>query len=161
MSALLRLLFSVSLFGAFTACAKKETPVATSAPAAKHEHHPPHGGTSIVLGAEIYHLELVRDAATGKLSVYVLDGELEDFIRVAAPSLEIVATVGGVKQTLTLQPIANSATGEKIGDTALFEATTDWIKTTENFDGVLTALEIRGNKFTAVAFNLPKGNDKD
>jgi len=26
---------------------------------------------------------------------------------------------------------------------------------------VITSIEIRGTKFTAVAFNFPKGNDKD
>ncbi len=76
--------------------------------------------TPVVLGAEIYHLEFVLDPASGQLSAYVLDGEMENFIRIAAPSFEVVATVGGVKQTLFLAAVANYATGEKTGDTSLF-----------------------------------------
>ena len=49
--------------------------------------NPPHGGTPVVLGNEAYHLELVVDAASGTLQVYVLDGEMENFVRVSAPSI--------------------------------------------------------------------------
>ena len=47
------------------------------------------------------------------------------------------------------------------GDTALFEAQADWLKTTGNFDATLKSLPIRGTTFTDVKFNFPKGNDKD
>jgi hypothetical protein len=152
---------------ALSACSKSDPHAGhdhsapSSATPTKHEHQAPHGGTPVVLGREAYHLELVREAATGKLSVYVLDGEMENFIRVAAPSLELVATVAGAKQTLTLTAVANPATGEKVGDTALFEVQADWLKSTATFDATLTSLTIRGTAFTAVPFNFPKGNDKD
>jgi hypothetical protein len=154
-------LLAVAALG-FSACSKTEPATANPGAAAqhKHEHHAPHGGTAVELGEELYHLELVRDASVGKLSAYVLDGELENFIRIPAPSIEIVATVAGQPQTLTLTAVANPATGEKVGDTSLFEATADWLKTTAEFDGVITAVEIKGTKFTAVAFNFPKGNEK-
>src|SRR5476649_997646 len=103
-----------------TSCAKQASAPTADAKPAKHEHHPPHGGTPVVLGAEIYHLEFVLDPANGQLSAYVLDGEMENFLRIAAPSFEVVATVGGVKQTLFLSAVANYATGEKTGDTSLF-----------------------------------------
>ncbi len=156
---LLPLVF-VALFAA--ACSKTETPAAAKAATpAKHEHKPPHGGTPVVLGEEVYHLELVRDAAAGKLTLYVMDGELENFVRIAAPSVGIVATISGKSVPLLFQPIANSATGEKTGDTSQFEVTADWLKTTATFDAVLTKIEVRGTAFSAVAFNFPKGNDKD
>ena len=146
-------------------CAK-QSPAASAeqrpAPAiAKHEHHPPHGGTPVVLGHEIYHLEFVLDPAQGTLSAYVLDGEMENFIRVAAPSFELVATVGGVPRKLFLSAVPNMATGESIGNTSLFETSADWLKTTKEFDAVITSLEVRGTTFTGVAFNFPKGNDRD
>ncbi len=141
-------------------CAKSNSPAA-AAPVAKHEHHAPHGGTPVVLGDEAYHLELARDADAGKLTAYVLDGEMEEFIRAKPATFEIVATVGGTKQTLTFRAIANAATGETVGNTSQFEASADWLKTTATFDGVVTAIEIKGTTFTAVAFNFPKGNDKD
>lgn len=147
---------------ALAGCAKSKSPGMAATPApVKHEHKAPHGGTPVVLGDEAYHLELVRDADAGKLTAYVLDGEMEEFIRVKAPTLEIVATVGGAKQTLTLRAITSAATGESIGNTSQFEATADWLKTTATFDGVLTAIEIKDTAFNAVAFNFPRGNDKD
>lgn len=156
------LLLAATVLLALSACSKSEAPAATSATApAKHEHKPPHGGTPVVLGNEAYHLELVRDADTGKLSAYVLDGEMENFIRATMPSIAIVADVAGAKKTLTLAAIANSATGETVGNTSLFEVQADWLKTTATFDATLTKIEIRGNAFTAVPFNFPKGNDKD
>ena len=152
------------LLGAFTACRQSDEPagaVPAAATPAKHEHKAPHGGTPVVLGHELYHLELVRDAAAGKLSAYLLDGEMENFIRTAAPALEIVATVAGAQQTLTLAAVANPATGETVGNTALFEAQADWLKTAATFDATLTTLTVRGTAFAAVPFNFPKGNDKD
>ena len=147
-----------------TACTKRDPHAGhdhAAATPAQHEHQAPHGGTPVVLGREAYHLELVRDAATGKLSAYLLDGEMENFVRVAAPAFEITATVAGTKQALTLTAVANPATGEKIGDTSLFEAQADWLKTTPAFDATLTTLTIRGTTFAAVPFNFPKGNDHD
>ena len=126
-----------------------------------HEHHAPHGGTPVVLGDEAYHLELVLDVADGKLQAYVLDGELENFVRCTMPGFEIVAKVGDATQTFTMSAIANSATGETVGDTALFEARADWLKTTASFDGVVSRITIRGTTFANVAFNFPKGNDRE
>ncbi len=142
-------------------CAKQSPAPAAGAPPAKHEHHPLHGGTPVVLGNEIYHVELVRDAATGKLSAYVLDGEMENFIRSAAPSFEINATVDGQPKPLVLRAVANPATGETVGDTSLFETQADWLKTAKTFDGEIKSLTIRGTTFTDVDFNFPEGNDKD
>ena len=147
-----------------TACTQRDPHAGHDhAPAtpAQHAHQAPHGGTPVVLGHEAYHLEFVRDAATGKLSAYLLDGEMENFIRVATPSFEVVATVGGERRPLIFTAVANPATGEKIGDTSLFETQADWLKTTPAFDATLTTLTIRGTPFAAVPFNFPKGNDHD
>ncbi len=141
------------------ACSRQ--PAASPAASARHEHHAPHGGTPVVLGAELYHLELVRDAADGRLRAYVLDGELENFIRIAAPAIELTATVDGQPRPLVLAAVANPATGETVGDTSCFEGQADWLRTTPAFDAVLVRLEVRGNTFTTVAFNFPRGNDRD
>ncbi len=136
-------------------------PPAVSGQPHKHEHHPPHGGTPVVLGDEVYHIELVRDADAGRLQAYVFDGELENFIRSSVPSIEIVATVDGAPRTLVLQAVPNPATGETVGDTSLFETQADWLKTTKEFDGMLKSITIRATTFTDVKFNFPKGNDTD
>jgi hypothetical protein len=127
----------------------------------KHEHKPPHGGTPVVLGDEACHVELVLDAATGTLQAYVFDSELENFIRSSQRSFEITAIVAGQPQVLVLNAVANPATGETVGDSSLFEAQADWLKTTRVFDATLKSLTIRGTTFSDVSFNFPKGNDQD
>jgi hypothetical protein len=156
-SSLCCILLAVALT-ALSGCSK---PPAVSGQPHKHVHHPPHGGTPVVLGDEVYHVELVRDAEAGRLQAYVFDGELENFIRSSVPSIEIDATVGGAPRPLVLQAVPNPATGETVGDTSLFEAQADWLKTTKEFDGVLKSITIRGTTFTDVKFNFPKGNDTD
>lgn len=148
-------------------CAKNSSRDAVAAgpaenvPVAKHEHHPPHGGTPVVLGAEAAHVELVVDATAGRIQAYVLDGELENFIRVAAPKLEIVARLADGPRTLELSPVANSATGETVGDTSLFQAEAEWLRTTPRFEAKLVAITVRGVDYRDVAFAFPEGNDHD
>ena len=154
----LLLLASLALAGG---CAKKSAEVTAAPVPHKHEHHPPHGGTPVVLGDEVYHVELVLDAGTGRLQAYVLDGEMENFIRSAVPSFEIAAVVDATPRTLILNAVANPATGETIGDTSLFEAQADWLKTVKEFDATLKSITIRGTTFAGVKFNFPKGNDTD
>lgn len=123
----------------------------------RHEHTPPHGGTPVVLGDEEHHLEIVREAGTGKLTAFVLDGHLEQFIRITAPSFTL--EVAAPRATLTFRAVTNSASGETFGDTAQFEAQADWLKTTPAFDAVLPSLSVRAKTYTNVAFNFPKGNE--
>ena len=134
-------------------------PAPEPAAAHRHEHHPPHGGTPVVLGAELYHVELVLDPKAGVLQAYVLDGEMENFVRCAAPSIEIDASAAGRPVSVVLAPVANPATGETVGDTALFEARADWLRGAAEFDGTLRSVTVRGTTFTDVKFNFPGGND--
>lgn len=160
MKRLLASLFCTSLL-LLAACSKPAPSSERVAPVARHEHQAPHGGTAVVLGEEIYHLELVRDAEAGRLTAYVLDGEMEAFVRIKAATFEVGAVVAGARQTLQFRAIANAATGETVGSTSQFEAQAEWLKKTAAFDATLSALEIKGTTFTGVAFNFPKGNDKD
>lgn len=146
--------------GLAVGCGSKPEP-APAETSAKHEHKPLHGGTAVELGKEEYHLELVLDAPNGKMEAYVMDGELENFIRIGMESFEVQAKLPKGEETLVFKAVANSATGEKVGETSLFEAQADWLKTTKNFDGILKKIEIRGSKYEAVTFNFPKGNDAD
>jgi len=57
--------------------------------------------------------------------------------------------------------VANAATGETVGDTALFEAQAEWLKTNASFDAAINELQVRGNTYANVRFNFPKGNDTD
>ena len=152
---LLNLALAAALCGG---CAKSESTPKTEA-VHKHEHKPPHGGTPVELGEEEYHVELVRDAAAGKMQAFIFDGELENFVRIPAGSFTVGAKVAGKEEPLVFQAVPNAATGETVGDTALFEARADWLKTTPRFDAVLKEITVRAKTYTNVAFNFPKGAD--
>jgi len=134
-----------------------------SAPAKTHLHVdlPPHGGTAVALGDDASHIELVRDAQAGVLQAYVLDDEMEEFVRIAAPSIEIHATVDGSPRTLVLAAVGNTATGETVGNTSLFEAQAEWLRTATHFDGIIMSVTVQGTTYTGVKFNFPKGNADD
>jgi hypothetical protein len=121
-----------------------------------HHHSAPHGGMLMEIGQHEYNLEFVVDSAAGKLDLYVLDGHAENFVRIAMPAIEVIATAGGKTEKLVLQPVANNATGEKAGDTSQFQAQADWLKTTPVFDGVINEINIKGSKHTFLPFRFPK-----
>jgi hypothetical protein len=143
-----------------TGCAEKKPESASAGTTAlKHEHKPLHGGTAVELGKEEYHLELVLDASTGKMQAYVMDGELENFVRIAAESIEVLAKLPGKEETLVFKAVASNATGETVGNTSLFETQADWLKSTREFDAVLKSIVIKSSKYENVPFNFPKGNE--
>jgi len=126
-----------------------------------HQAVPPHRGTPVELGDEQFTIELVRDPASGTLRAYVLDGEMESFIRISARQLDLVVQRQGRQETLTLKPVADQATGETVGDTSLFEARADWLTSTDTFKGVFRNLKIQDQVFKSVEFSFPEGNAKD
>jgi hypothetical protein len=147
--------------GLSAGCNRQPSPAPLQTSGHQHEHKPPHHGTPIVLGKEEYHVELVLDAAAGRFQAYIMDGELENFVRVPAESFAVTAKLSGQEEVLSFKAVANNATGERVGDTALFEAQADWLKTNAAFDGVLRQLTVRGTAYENITFNFPKGNDTD
>jgi len=139
----------------------KESPAAKPVSVPPHQHIPPHHGTPVVLGNEEYHVELVLDSTAGELNAYILDGELENFIRVQQPSFEVVSSRQGREETLIFKAVANNATGETAGDTSQFKAQADWLRTDKAFDAILKHLVVVGNNYDEIKFNFPKGNDTD
>jgi hypothetical protein len=121
-----------------------------------HVHTAPHGGTLIELGEHEANLELVRDANAGKLTAYLLDGHAENFLRVPLPGFQLTAMVAGKSETLNFQAVANTATGEKVGDTSQFEAQADWLKTTAEFQGSIAELPVRTKIYKALQVKFPK-----
>lgn len=153
-------LLSVSV-ATLAGCGENNSKPSEQKTPAKHEHKPPHGGTPVVLGNEEHHIELVLNSAEGRMDAYVMDGELENFQRIKAESFTITVRLPGQEQSLLFKAVPNNATGEKIGDTSMFEAQADWLKTAKSFDAVLPQIEVRGTTYTNIEFNFPKGNDKD
>lgn len=125
-----------------------------------HAHTAPHGGALVELGDHQYNLELVRDAAAGTLTVYVLDGHAENFVRVPLKAIEVVLRMGGRTEELSLAATANALSGETVGDTSQFTGTAAWLKETGKFTGTIAELEIRGSKFKDIAFSFSSEEHK-
>lgn len=119
-----------------------------------HSHEAPHGGTVVVLGNDSYHVELVHNRQAGRLTLYVLDGHMENFIRLPVPSLELTCVVWGAERTLTLGAVPQAATGETVGDTSQFAGETEWLKTPEPITGKIRTIAIRGTDFTDQPFTV-------
>ena len=139
-------------------CERKPAGTADGAATGLHRNVTPHGGTPVAVGDD-YCVEFVREPGTGILSAYVLDDEMEEFIRIAEPSLPVVAHLPGEDRPLVLAAVASSATGEAVGATSLFQVQADWLKGAGAFDATLTAITIRGSAFTNLRFSLPAPRD--
>lgn len=124
-----------------------------------HEHKAPHGGTAVVLGKEEFHIEFLLDPAAGRLTAWILDSEMEKFIRINTPSFEVAVPGVAGGQLLVLKAVENTATGEKTGDSSQFEAQAEWLKSTPQFEAKLRNISIRGNSYQDVPFHFPKGNE--
>jgi hypothetical protein len=158
---------ALALDGCQSAPTETNAPAAStpspSAEAAKkeveHEHSAPHGGALIELSEEFAHIEIVLDAATGRLTAYTLDGEAEKAIRIKQSEIEIVVENPAI--TIKLGGVANALTGEKTEDTSEFSGQSERLKGATDFEGVIKTISIKGKEFKDVAFNFPKGNEKE
>jgi hypothetical protein len=91
------------------------------------------------------------------MQVYVLDGHLEAFVRSSDPSFTLWVKAAGREDAVTLQAVPNAATGEAVGDTALFEGGADTLKSIESFEGRIESITIRGSSFEDIRFRFPEG----
>jgi len=145
----LSLIFLVLVSFAVAGCGRHEH--AAEKKGGGHAHTAPHGGVLIEVGEHAYNLELLRDPAAGKLTVWVLDGHAENFVRLKAAALEATATVGSEKKTVSLKAVANPATGETAGDTSQFEAQADWLKGSLPIEVTFAPVEIKGRRFDGLS----------
>ena len=122
-------------------------------------HEPQNGGVPIVIGNDEFHLELVHEPGEPLINAYVLDGHMANYVRLRQSSFEIRVRAPKPERALVFQAVANRATGEVEGDTALFQADAEWLKTMTSFEGVISSIEIRSKTFENVEFNFPEGND--
>jgi hypothetical protein len=124
-----------------------------------HHHVAPHGGALIVLPQDIGHFELVLDQATGSLTLYCLGSHAENPVRIAAKEISLSFTTGaGAASTVVLKPKDNALTGETVGDTSVFEATSPALVGVESFQGAIGSIEFKGVALTDIQVQFPKGN---
>lgn len=157
------LLLALTLAAAtfLSGCAKQSTDNdrnGSSAAAAAHDHNfpAPHGGTLVELGNHLYLLELVHDPAAGKLTAYLLDAHAENFIRSPLAAIDLLVSRDGAPAPLSLVAVANSATGETVGNSAEFAAEAEWLKTAAPLNITIPILMFRGATFTDITARLEK-----
>ena len=125
-----------------------------------HHHDPPHGGTVIRLGDELYHLEWVRDEAAGVMRCFILDGHMENFVRINQPAIEVeIQTPEDGLTSWTFVAAENRATGESVGNTSEFQAPLDELSDQNKFEGTIKEVHIQGNLFEKIPFQFPEGNE--
>lgn len=126
----------------------------------QHYHEAPHGGTLVMLGDHVGHIELVLESESGVLTAYVLDGEAERPVRIGMPALRLVVSPDSSESfPLELSPVADLLSGETAGDTSVFRIEDERLKGLARFKGSLHAIEIRGITLSGVAFSFPEGNE--
>jgi hypothetical protein len=122
-----------------------------------HVHAPPHGGTPVQLGDEVYHLELVTDTTEGEMLAYLYDGQFHDPVMVAETNFVLQARWNGTTESLYFIRRPDPATGLLRPTSALFGARADWLKTNPPFEGTLPLITLGGRSFTNVVFPYPRG----
>ncbi len=123
---------------------------------AGHVHQPKYGGTLVEVGRHEGNVELLLDPAAGKLTLYVLDAHAENFVRIPARTVTLVADVGGGSRELVLQAAGNAATGETPGNTSQFEGTADWLKSAPPLTGRIPELTVQSKTHRDIRFQLSK-----
>lgn len=135
---------------------------ATAAPAEHehgHAHLAPHGGTLVELGEEAAHLELLVDAASGRLDAWVLDAEAEQYVRIAQAALVLRVEPpesGSSPLELRLEAVASALTGETVGDSSRFAGTLPAPELARGFRARLESIELRGQTYRGVEFRYPQ-----
>ena len=119
-----------------------------------HVHEALLGGQLMALGehGSGYNLELLIDE-NNRFSVYILDAHAENFVRIEQESLQ-VNLFDENKTSLILHAVADSATGETVGNTSHFQSK----GTVEKFlplNGIIEMIEIGSQQYSAIEFFFP------
>ncbi|MFM7103858.1 MAG: hypothetical protein ACKO3N_22160 [Verrucomicrobiota bacterium] len=122
---------------------------------AGHGHQPKNGGYLVEVGRHEFNLEVLRDPAAGRLTVWLLDAHAENYVRSGAAQLDLEITAGGTTRNLPLAAVASAATGEKVGDTSQFEGVAEWLRGTSPLTVRLPRLSLRGKTFDGLSFAVP------
>lgn len=122
-----------------------------------HHHEPLHkaeGAGMKAIGDHFAHIEMVLKE-DGKLILWLTDGGAEKSIRIHQKEIQI--EVDG--KTFSLNAVANSLTGESVGDTSQFEAIIAELKGKSGFEGKIKALTLKGKEFKDIQFHYPLDKD--
>jgi hypothetical protein len=150
MNFLLFILFTLFVVG----CSEHQHDESCGSHGGLHVHEPLLGGQLMALGehGSGYNLEFLIDD-NNRLSIYILDAHAENFVRIEQESLQVNLS-DEKKTSITLYAVADSATGEKVGDTSHFQTK----GTVENFlplKGIIQMIKIGSKQYSEIEFFIP------
>lgn len=120
-----------------------------------HHHGSAHGGVAVELGEHQFHLDFLHDPTNGVLTAWLMDAHVENFVRVPLRSFEVQIVADNRTNTVTLEAVANAATGETVGETSMFRGSSESLKGLTKFQGHVGSLELRGTRLPAASFHYP------
>lgn len=124
-----------------------------------HSHTAPHGGALLELGDHFAFLELVVEPDTGKMTLYVLDGEAEKAVRLTHKAISVRVEAPTGVGTLDLQGRANTLTGETVGDTSEFVATHAGLKGATKVQARVGEIVVKGQTLRDLFITWPGDHD--
>ena len=86
-----------------------------------------------------------------QLEIFILDAHAENYVRIAQPSIELTLTDSN--QTMSLGAVADPATGETVGNSALFRTDSNISKNIP-LHGILRSLKIGSKTYTDQPFEF-------
>lgn len=146
------LLFSLGITG----CGDNQHTHGSHAESGHHQHVAPHGGTLLEVGphGSGFNLELVLQS-DGFLQIYVLDAHAENFVRIAAETIEVeVLDLNQSSSKIFCKAVADPGTGETVGDSSLF-ASTETITGFLPLKAKIQTLPIKKQVYENIVFELP------
>ncbi|NUQ50911.1 MAG: hypothetical protein HUU27_13460, partial [Phycisphaerae bacterium] len=126
----------------------------------------PRGGALITLGDHFAHLEVLLDAETGVLDIYVLDGEAHGAVRIAQETMSVrieagTTAAGGALASpvlVELHAVPSVLSGETVGDSSHFQGQADGLRGLRELSGRLVEVTVKGEALRDVTITWPKGD---
>lgn len=140
----------------FFACSDHQHDESCKSHGGHHVHQPLLGGALVPLGEHGggYNLEVLT-TADQFLSVYILDAHAENFVRIAQPKIDLELSDQNQSVILSLDAIADSATGETVGNTSHFRSPTP-INSSLPASGILQSIKIGANEYNQTRISFPE-----
>ena len=148
-------LFAILIALFVVGCAEHQHDESCGSHGGLHVHEALLGGQLMALGehGSGYNLELLIDE-NNHFSVYILDAHAENFVRIEQESLQMNLSDENTT-SLILHAVADSATGETVGNTSHFKTK----GTVEKFlplNGIIEMIEIGSKQYSEIEFAFPK-----
>lgn len=125
-----------------------------------HSHDPQYGGVLVEVGDHFAHAEMVNN--DGKLTLYFLDGEAENNVRLEQGEIAVTVKVKEESFDLALKGVPSKLTGETEKNTSQFSATSEKLKGVSEFTATVKSCTIKGKKLENITFTFPhKGEEKE